>query len=226
MEELVGGIGAQVREVARNFNNSVQATIRAEERIAQGEPIHITFQNHPLIPALIPRMISIAEEGGKLPFMMKQIAQIYEEELEKKLLHFSTVAQPILLLILGVVIGFVLNGWSGTTMCRARAGPKWDSPATVLVKHGPFRFSRNPQYVSVNIIYIGIAISFNALWPIAFLPVVLLIVLLGLLPGNVIRRVQRSVDLILTRFEARVMATEDIRTPAVLLKKSTPVEEE
>lgn len=33
MEDLVGGIGPQVREIARNFNNSVQATIRSEERI-------------------------------------------------------------------------------------------------------------------------------------------------------------------------------------------------
>ena len=88
-----------------------------------------------------------------------------------------------------VVIGFILNGWSGTTMCRAGAGPEWDSPATVLVMHGPFRFSRNPQYVSVNIIYIGIAISLNALWPIAFLPVVLLIMTEG-----VIKREERYLE--------------------------------
>lgn len=80
----------------------------AEEKIAQGAPIHVPFQNHPLIEPLIPRMIGIAEEGGKLPFMMRQIAQIYEEELEKSLTQFATVAQPILLLVLGVVIGFVL----------------------------------------------------------------------------------------------------------------------
>lgn len=81
---------------------------RAEVKISQGEPIHAPFQNHPLIPPLIPRMIGIAEEGGKLPFMMRQIAQIYEEELEKTLTHFATVAQPVLLLVLGIVIGFVL----------------------------------------------------------------------------------------------------------------------
>lgn len=81
---------------------------RAEEKIAQGVSIHATFQNHPLIPPLIPRMIGIAEEGGNLPFMMQQIAQIYEEELEKTLTRFTTLAQPILLLILGAVIGFVL----------------------------------------------------------------------------------------------------------------------
>ncbi|EKE08225.1 MAG: hypothetical protein ACD_17C00278G0001, partial [uncultured bacterium] len=81
---------------------------KAAEQIAQGEAIHAPFENHPLIPPLIPRMLSIAEEGGKLPFMMKQIAQIYEEELEKTLTHFTTVAQPVLLLVLGVIIGFVL----------------------------------------------------------------------------------------------------------------------
>lgn len=85
-----------------------QVVALAQEKIAQGESIHSTFEKDPLIPPLIPRMISIAEEGGKLPFMLKQIAQIYEEEIEKTLTHFATVAQPALLLILGAIIGFVL----------------------------------------------------------------------------------------------------------------------
>ena len=80
----------------------------AEKRISQGEAIHVPFQNHPLIPPLIPRMIAIAEEGSNLSYMMRQIALIYEEELEKSLTQFATVAQPLLLLILGVIIGFVL----------------------------------------------------------------------------------------------------------------------
>jgi protein-S-isoprenylcysteine O-methyltransferase Ste14 len=80
-----------------------------------------------------------------------------------------------------VVIGFVLNAWSGTTMGNAGTSPYWDGSATVLVMQGPFRFSRNPQYLSGNIIYLGIAISFNALWPVVFLPVVLLIMTVGVI---------------------------------------------
>lgn len=80
----------------------------AEEKISQGESIQAAIQNSPLIPPLIPRMLGIAEQGGKLPYMMRQIAEIYEEELERALAHFTTVAQPVLLLILGGVIGFVL----------------------------------------------------------------------------------------------------------------------
>ncbi len=97
----------QARRVMRH--PGLEAVVaNAQEKIAQGESIHSTFQNHPLIPPLIPRMLAIAEEGGKLPFMMKQIAQIYEEELEKTLTQFAAVAQPALLLVLGAVIGFVL----------------------------------------------------------------------------------------------------------------------
>ncbi|HSX25503.1 MAG TPA: type II secretion system F family protein [Chlamydiales bacterium] len=85
-----------------------KVVLRAEERISQGDPLSAPFQNHPLIPPLIPRMLGIAQEGGKLPFMMQQIALVYEDELERTLSHFATVAQPILLLVLGAIIGFVL----------------------------------------------------------------------------------------------------------------------
>jgi general secretion pathway protein F/type IV pilus assembly protein PilC len=80
----------------------------AQEKIAAGKPIHQAFLESPLIPPLIPRLIAIAEEGGKLSSMMQQIAQIYEDELEKMLARFATLAQPILLLALGAIIGFVL----------------------------------------------------------------------------------------------------------------------
>ncbi|HEV7737381.1 MAG TPA: type II secretion system F family protein [Chlamydiales bacterium] len=81
---------------------------RAEDAITQGEEIHAPFVGHPLIPPLVPRMLGIAEKGGNLDGMMRQIAEIYEEDLEKALAHFSTVAQPILLMFLGVIVGFVL----------------------------------------------------------------------------------------------------------------------
>lgn len=97
----------QARRVMRH--PALEAIIaQAQEKIAQGQPIHAPFQNHPLIPPLVPRMLGIAEEGGKLPFMLGQIAQIYEEDLERTLAQLSTVAQPLLLLVLGLIIGFVL----------------------------------------------------------------------------------------------------------------------
>lgn len=81
---------------------------KAEQKISEGVPLHVPFENHPLIPPLVPRMIAIAEQGGRLPCMMKQIAEIYEEELEGLFTQFAALAQPVLLLILGGLVGFVL----------------------------------------------------------------------------------------------------------------------
>lgn len=109
---LEGGLSAmtafaQARSVMRH--PVLEAVIaKAEERISEGEPLHVPFQNHPLIPPLVPRMIAIAQQGGKLSFMMSQIAQIYEDELETYLTRFASLAQPVLLLVLGGLVGFVL----------------------------------------------------------------------------------------------------------------------
>jgi protein-S-isoprenylcysteine O-methyltransferase Ste14 len=44
-----------------------------------------------------------------------------------------------------------------------------------LLQDGPFRYSRNPGYLSLAMIYAGIAILWNALWAIHFLPLLLVV---------------------------------------------------
>ena len=109
---LEGGISlietlAQARTVMRH--PVLEGIIaRCEQRIVQGEHLSVCLANQPLIPPLIPRMLGIAEQSGKLSFTMRQIAEVYEEELETKLTHFANLAQPVLLLFLGALVGFVL----------------------------------------------------------------------------------------------------------------------
>jgi protein-S-isoprenylcysteine O-methyltransferase Ste14 len=45
-----------------------------------------------------------------------------------------------------------------------------DKPVSSLVEDGPFRYSRNPGYLSLTMLYAGIAILRNALWAILLLP--------------------------------------------------------
>ena len=42
---------------------------------------------------------------------------------------------------------------------------------TAIVATGPYSLSRNPIYVSFNLVYVGIAVAVNTVWPIVFLPV-------------------------------------------------------
>jgi protein-S-isoprenylcysteine O-methyltransferase Ste14 len=71
--------------------------------------------------------------------------------------------------------GIALTAWFIRTLRGADTTLDVDKPVSVLVQDGPFRYSRNPGYLSLAMIYAGISILRNALWAILLLPLVLLL---------------------------------------------------
>jgi protein-S-isoprenylcysteine O-methyltransferase Ste14 len=71
--------------------------------------------------------------------------------------------------------GMVLTTWFIRTMHGADTTLDVDKSVSSLVQDGPFRYSRNPGYLSLAMIYAGISILRNALWAILFLPLLLLL---------------------------------------------------
>jgi len=67
------------------------------------------------------------------------------------------------------------------TMNRARTTIRVEKPTTALVVTGPFRYTRNPIYLSLTMLYVGIATFANALAPILLLPGVLWIMNRGVI---------------------------------------------
>jgi protein-S-isoprenylcysteine O-methyltransferase Ste14 len=55
-------------------------------------------------------------------------------------------------------------------------------PAKQLVTDGPYRFTRNPMYLGMACAYAGGALAAGTLWPLAFLPLVLLVVDRAIVP--------------------------------------------
>jgi protein-S-isoprenylcysteine O-methyltransferase Ste14 len=72
--------------------------------------------------------------------------------------------------------GMTLTTWFIRTMRGADTTLDVDKPVSILVQDGPFRYSRNPGYLSLTILYAGIAILRNALWAILLLPLVLYVI--------------------------------------------------
>lgn len=64
---------------------------------------------------------------------------------------------------------------------RARTSWKPWRPSKVLVTDGPYRYSRNPMYLGFTLLYLGITIWVNVLWPVLFLPLVLLMMQVGVI---------------------------------------------
>ncbi len=69
--------------------------------------------------------------------------------------------------------GVLLTGWFYRTMRSAEAPLRTDSPVPNLTTGGPFRYTRNPGYLALAMIYAGIAVRRSELWPIVLLPAAL-----------------------------------------------------
>ena len=75
----------------------------------------------------------------------------------------------------------LLMNWFFWTLRSAGTPVNPEKPVSSLVTDGPFRYTRNPGYLSMAMIYTGIASLANALWAILFLPVVLVMIRHGML---------------------------------------------
>lgn len=81
---------------------------KAKKKIVEGGKLSDELKSSPLFPNLFVRMLQVSEEAGNLPDMLKNIADIYEEDLEKSLSRFTTLIQPVMLLVLGFFVGIIL----------------------------------------------------------------------------------------------------------------------
>ncbi len=80
-----------------------------------------------------------------------------------------------------IVASGLLAVWGSTTMRRAGTTVDAYSSTTAVVERGPFRFSRNPLYLSLTGLYLGIAVSVNALWVVVLLPAALVLITVGVI---------------------------------------------
>ena len=73
------------------------------------------------------------------------------------------------------IAGLVVMLWAIRTLLFARTTIMPHHAARALVTSGPFRLSRNPIYLGLVFMYLGVAVVMNDAWPLVLLPAVLLI---------------------------------------------------
>ncbi len=77
--------------------------------------------------------------------------------------------------------GVLLLGWFERAMRQAHTPTNPYKPVSRIATGGPFRYTRNPGYLSMAMIYTGIAARANALWAILLLPAALLVIQRGVI---------------------------------------------
>ena len=96
-----------LKVTGRAVNNTlIQKSIeRATEKVQGGKALSSALEPEDVIAPLVPQMIKIGEQSGRIDEMMGKVAQVYEDELDEQIRTISTAIEPVLMVILAVVAG-------------------------------------------------------------------------------------------------------------------------
>lgn len=84
-----------------------EVILEAQKAVGAGDPLSKTFtRREDLYPPFVGEMMSVGEETGKTPDMLSRLAQYYENEVDRKTKDMSTIIEPILMLMIGAMVGF------------------------------------------------------------------------------------------------------------------------
>lgn len=96
--------------VAGTVGNSIMAdaVLEARARIREGDRIGDPLEQSRLFPPMVVHMIGVGEESGSLDFMLQKIADFYESEVESTLQSLTAALEPVLIVFLGFIVGFIV----------------------------------------------------------------------------------------------------------------------
>jgi len=96
--------------VAGTVGNTIMsdALMEARARIREGDRIGDPLEASRLFPPMVVHMIGVGEESGSLDFMLQKIADFYEAEVEAALASLTSAIEPIMIVSLGFIVGFIV----------------------------------------------------------------------------------------------------------------------
>lgn len=80
----------------------------ARKLVTEGVNLADAFERTRIAPDMTVRMIEVGESSGDLPQMLEDISDFYEQEVENKLTALTTMVEPVLMLMMGLVIAFIV----------------------------------------------------------------------------------------------------------------------
>ena len=87
------------------ISNAIEA---ASIQVGKGQGLGASLETSPIFPNLSIQMIQLGEQSGELESMLDKVADVYENEVEAAVLGLTALLEPIMILVMGVVVGFIV----------------------------------------------------------------------------------------------------------------------
>lgn len=85
-----------------------EATLKIQQEVSTGTSLTAAMTNANLFPSMVLQMCAIGEESGSIDHMLGKAADFYEEEVDVMVAGISSLMEPIIIVVLGVIIGGIV----------------------------------------------------------------------------------------------------------------------
>lgn len=82
-------------------------------QVREGEPISNSLEQAGIFPPIVPRMIAVGEETGKVDVVLAKIADFYEKEVDRVVANLTAIIEPLLIIVLGGLVGIIISSVFG-----------------------------------------------------------------------------------------------------------------
>ena len=96
MESVAGAAGNEIYKIG---------ILQMRDNVATGQQLQLSMTQTGLFPNMVVQMVAIGEESGSLDAMLGKVADFYEEEVDDAVDNLSSLMEPIIMSVLGVLVG-------------------------------------------------------------------------------------------------------------------------
>lgn len=98
-------------EIVRNVVNNIyigETIAKAARDVEEGQPLAAPLAASGLFPPMVTEMIAVGEQTGSLEKMLNRIATSYETEAQSDVLVMTSLLEPLMILLMGLIVGFIV----------------------------------------------------------------------------------------------------------------------
>jgi len=101
----------QAMDIVRNVVNNVfvgETIKKAAKEVEEGQSLAAPLAQSGLFPPMVTEMIAVGEQSGSLEKMLNRVASSYETEAQADILVMTSLLEPVMILVMGLVVGFIV----------------------------------------------------------------------------------------------------------------------
>jgi type IV pilus assembly protein PilC len=84
-----------------------ETVLDAKEEVEKGGALAIPLARSPYFPLLVSSMVAVGEETGEIDTVLTKVSEYYKEEVDNATTNLSSILEPVFLILMGLVIGFI-----------------------------------------------------------------------------------------------------------------------